>query len=104
MDKLYARIFADPEFQALQRRRGRFVWTLSGTIFLSFYLYIFIIAFRPEWLAVRLGPHTVINWGVMVGVGLILLGFILTGLYVIRANGFYDPAARAIVDRLSAED
>lgn len=103
MDAIYARIYADPEFQALQRRRGRYVWTLSLLMLVAFFSFILLIAFAPEVLAVRLGPETVITRGIPVGVGIILLGFVLTGIYVHRANGEFDRANAAIVSRLGQD-
>ncbi|CAN0476221.1 unnamed protein product, partial [Phaeothamnion confervicola] len=40
MDQLYARIFADAEFQALQQRRQRFTWVLSALVFSAFLIFI----------------------------------------------------------------
>lgn len=102
MDELYETIFADPEFQALQRRRSRFSWLLAFAMLGSYTAYILVIAFRPDLLASTLGPGTVITWGVPIGVGIILLGFVLTGLYVRRANGEFDDTIEAIVRRVSA--
>ncbi len=100
MDAIYARIYADPEFQALQRRRGRFIWTLSLLMVSAFFSFILVIGFNPALLAMPLGPDTVITLGIPVGVAIILLGFVLTGLYVYRANGEFDRANAAIVARL----
>lgn len=76
-------------------------WTLAALMFGSFVAYIAVIAFRPQWFALTLGPNTVITWGVPAGVGLILLGFVLTGYYVWATNRVFDPATEAIVDRLA---
>lgn len=103
MDALYARIYADPEFQALQRRRGRYIWTLSLLMFCAFFAFILVIAFSPALLAIPLGPDTVITLGIPIGVAIILLGFLLTGVYVYRANGEFDQANAAIVARFSKD-
>ena len=100
-DDIHARVFADPEFQALQRRRSRMSWTLAALMFGAFVIYINVIAFRPQWFAYTLGPNTVITWGVPVGVGLILLGFVLTGYYVWSTNRVFDPGTEAIIKRLA---
>lgn len=102
MNNLYAKIYADPEFQQLQIKRSRFSWTLAAIMLGSYYTYILVIAFKPALLAVPLGIDTIINWGIAVAVGIIVLGFLLTGLYVWRANGEFDSAIEAIVERLSA--
>jgi uncharacterized membrane protein (DUF485 family) len=103
MDDLYNRIYADPEFQQVQRRRSRFSWTLAAIMFGSYFTFILVIAFAPDLFAIPLGPDTVITWGIPLGVSIIVLGFILTGIYVYRANGEFDRSIAAIVRRLSAD-
>ena len=104
MDQLYARIFADAEFQALQRRRERFTWLLSALVFGAFLLFIALVAFAPRWLAVPISPHSVISRGIPFGSATIVFGFLLTGLFVRRANGEFDRDMAAIVARCSNAD
>ena len=104
MDELYQRIFDDPEFQALQRRRSRLSWTLAIVMLVAYYAFILVIAFHPGLFAVPLGANSVITWGIPIGVGIILLGFLLTGIYVQRANGVFDRDTAGIVRRLTATD
>lgn len=100
MDHLYERIYADAEFQALERKRSRFCWTLAGLMLSAFFGFILLVAFAPATLAVPLGPTTVITRGLPLGVAVMALGFILTGVYVVRANGEFDHAQAAILARL----
>lgn len=48
------------------------------------------IAFKPELLAVPLSDGSVISVGIPVGIAIILFSFLLTGLYVYKANNTYD--------------
>ena len=100
MNDLYQRIFADPEFQALQRRRSRLIWMLSMIMLVTYFGFILVIAFAPEFFAAPLGADTVITRGIPIGVGIILLGLALTGIYVHRANGEFDTTTADIVQRL----
>ncbi|WP_027350427.1 DUF485 domain-containing protein [Halotalea alkalilenta] len=86
----YRRILADPRFDELVRKRGRFSAILSALMLGLYLLFILLIAFAPHLLGTPLGRDTVITWGVPVGVGLILVAIILTGVYVRRANGEFD--------------
>jgi len=104
MDAHYRTIYADPAFQAVQRRRSRFSWLLASIMLVTYFGFILVIAFEPALLAIPLGPDTVITWGIPIGVGIIVLGFVLTGLYVRRANGEFDSTIEAIVSRVTAAD
>ena len=101
MDQIYQRIYADPEFQALERRRSRFCWTLAALMLSAFFGLILLIAFAPATLAVPLGPNTVITRGFPLGVAVMVLGFVLTAVYTVRANGEFDSAQAAILARLA---
>ena len=103
MDQLYARIFADAEFQALQQRRQRFTWLLSALVFAGFLVFIVLVAFVPRWLAVPISTDSVISRGIPLGSATIVFGFILTGLFVYRANGEFDRDMARIVARCSDE-
>jgi uncharacterized membrane protein (DUF485 family) len=102
VDALYARIHADPEFRALQRARERLCWSLAAAMFVAFFGFVLTIAFVPAWLAMPLGDDTVITRGIPIGIGIILLGFLLTGIYVWRANGEFDRRNAALVARYTA--
>jgi uncharacterized membrane protein (DUF485 family) len=99
MDQLYARIFADAEFQALQQRRQRFTWLLAALVFSGFLIFLVCVAFVPAMLAVPIGPDSVISRGIPWGSATILFGFVLTGIYVWRANGEFDRTMARIVAR-----
>ncbi len=103
MDQLYARIFADAEFQALQQRRQRFTWLLSALVFAAFLIFILLVAFAPAQLAVPIASGSVIARGIPLGSATIVFGFVLTGLYVRRANGEFDRDMARIITRCAAE-
>ncbi len=91
----YDEVLADPRYRELVRRRGRFTWTLSIIMLLAYFGYIALVAFDKSLLARPIGGG-VTSLGIPVGVGLILLAILLTGLYVRRANKDYDPLVDAL--------
>ena len=93
----YDEILADPRYQRLLRRRGRFTWTLSIVMLVAYFGYVALIAFDKAVLARPIGGG-VTSIGIPIGVGLILLGILLTGIYVRRANKEFDPLVRALRD------
>lgn len=89
-EDIYQRIEENPRFKELVQKRSRFAWLLS-LITLALYVgFILLIAFDPQWLGTPLAAGLTITRGIPVGVGLIVISFVLTGIYVYRANGEFD--------------
>ena len=93
----YDAVLADPRYRKLVARRGRFTWALTLVMLAAYFGYILLIAFDKAVLARPIGGG-VTSLGIPVGVGIILLAIVLTGLYVRRANRDYDPLVRALGD------
>lgn len=85
-----------PEFTALTRARKRIVWPLSIITIASYFFLILAIAFFPETLGKPLSNGTT-SVGISLGLGMILLCFVVTGIYVYYANRVLEPLNRAIV-------
>jgi uncharacterized membrane protein (DUF485 family) len=90
----------DPQFQALVSKRSRFAWTLTITMLIIYFGFIFVIAFVPKVLAIPLGTGIVATVGIPVGLGVIVAAFVLTGIYVARANTEFDAMTQQIVERV----
>lgn len=99
MQQLYHRIYNDPEFQQLEKKRGIFSWTLTILVFLIYYSFILIIAFYPEVFAKTISANSVISWGIPIGLFVIISSFLLTGIYVYRANKEFDAASKKIISQ-----
>lgn len=99
-EPMHAKIHANPKFHELVRKRERLAWLLS-LLMLSLYLaFILLIAFKPEWLGTRINSEQSMTWGIPIGIGLILSAFVLTGIYVRRANGEFDRLNQEIMDEV----
>ena len=79
----------------LVARRGRFTWTLSILMMAVFFGYVLLIAFDKALLARPIGGGTT-TLGIPIGIGVILTGIVLTGIYVRRANRDFDRVLREI--------
>ncbi len=82
----------------LEQKRGQFSWLLTCTVFLTYFSFILIIAFAPEIFAIPIYEDSVITWGIPIGLFVIVLSFLLTGVYVYRANGEFDHLIKDIVE------
>lgn len=97
MSELTEHVRANPAFHALRQRRSRFSWMLTGIMLASYYGFIMIVAFKPALLSVPLHANTVVTLAIPVGLGVILLAFVLTGFYILRSNNDFDIATQEIV-------
>jgi len=95
---LIARVERDPEFHALHQRRSRFAWTLSAIMAALYFGFILTVAFAPHVLATPIAGSTT-TIGIPIGIGVIVAAFVLTGLYVRRANTDFDVTTERIVAR-----
>lgn len=86
----------DPRYRELVRRRSRFAWTLTTIMLVVFFGYILLIAFNRDFLAQRIGGKAT-TLGIPIGVAVILVGIILTGVYVRAANRTFDPMLRRLL-------
>ena len=94
----YARVRSHPKFVELVERRSRYAWTLSIAMLAIYYGFIMVVAFAPELLGVPLADGAVMTVGIPVGILIILAAFVLTGLYVRRANTEFDALNQEILE------
>lgn len=85
-------------FRQLASERARLGVGMSIVMATAYFAYILTIAFSPHVLGHPLWSGTVITWGIVVGVGLIALGFLLTALYVRRANSRFDRLNQLLLE------
>ena len=104
MQHLYRRIYADPEFHELERKRGLFSWFLSAILLITYFSFVLVIAFAPEIFATPIREDSIITWGIPVGLFVIILSFCLTGIYVYRANTEFDHLVNDIVEHVKKTD
>lgn len=87
----------NPNYQELVRRRSSLGWTLSLIMLVIYFGYILLVAFAPKFLGIRLGTG-VMTIGIPIGLFVIVSAFVLTGIYVRKANAKYDVLIRRIVE------
>ena len=84
-----ARIIDDPKFLTLVRKRNGLAVTLSVLTMAVYLAFIFLVAFDKPLLATKVGGGTT-SLGIVFGLVVIVLAFIVTAIYVGAANGQYD--------------
>ena len=83
------RVMQNPHFQELVRERSSFAWILSAVMLGIYFGFIILVAFAHDLLATKIGGG-VTSLGILLGLAVIFSAFILTGIYVQRANSRFD--------------
>ncbi|MBF0190324.1 MAG: DUF485 domain-containing protein [Magnetococcales bacterium] len=94
--QLIDRIQKNPKYTELVTKRSSFAWKLSWLMLIIYYAFILVIAFAPKSLGTKISDGSVISIGIPIGAGIIVSAFLLTGIYVRRANGEFDDLTRQI--------
>jgi uncharacterized membrane protein (DUF485 family) len=97
INNIYQQVESSPRFQELVRKRQAFALVLTVIMLVLYVGFILLIAFAPGWLGTPLHVGTSVTRGIPLGVGLIVISFLLTGVYVWRANGEFDRLTKEIV-------
>jgi uncharacterized membrane protein (DUF485 family) len=92
-----AEIERDPNYRELVRRRSSLGWMLSLIMLVIYFGFILLVAYAPKFLGTPLGTG-VATIGIPIGLSVIVLAFVLTGIYVRQANSSYDVLIRRIVE------
>ena len=91
-------IINSPEFKDLVATKGVVSAILSVIMLAVYFGFILVLAFNKTLLGQTLGPG--LSIGIPVGLGVILLAWLLTGVYVFWANDKYDSAVTSIRESL----
>lgn len=87
----------NPKYQQLIKQRSSIAWTLSFAMLAVYLGFILLVAYAPKFLGMPLGTG-VMTVGIPIGLGVIVAAFILTGIYVAKANSKFDELTRQIVE------
>ena len=91
------RIQANPKFAELVAKRTRFAILLSLCVLVPYYSFMMIVAFSPSLLASPLGEGWTTSIGFPIGAALVIGSWLLTGVYIRRANGEFDALNEEIL-------
>lgn len=94
---VYARIRENPKFWELVKRRSKLAWTLSAIVLVLFYGVVLLVAFAPGVMGQRVSAGSTLTVGVAAGLFMFVFFWLLTALYVRKANTEYDAMTAEIV-------
>ncbi len=99
--EIYEHIRSNPKFQELVSRRSRLAWALSAVVLVGFYGFVMTVAFAPALIGQRVAAGSALTVGVAAGLAMFASFWLLTALYVRRANREFDVLTAEIVREAS---
>ncbi len=95
-DQASARLRASPAFLELERSRGALGIGLTLAMLVIYFGFVGLVAFTPGMMGMPVWGRMTL--GFPLGLGVILSAIVLTGVYVLRANGSFDALTRRVVE------
>lgn len=87
---IYDKVSASPVFEEMIRKRNRFALLLSAIILVVYYTFVLFASTDPTGFAARVSEGSSWPVGLLFAWGVQALAFVLTGIYVRRANTQFD--------------
>ncbi|BCL74442.1 membrane protein [Jeongeupia sp. HS-3] len=97
-EAMIQRIQNNPKFRELEQKKTSLSWLLSIIMLVIYYGLILMIAFSPATLGTPLAAGSVTTIGIPLGLLVIVSAFVLTGIYVRRANTEFDQLNRELIE------
>ena len=97
-EDIYRRIQFHSDFIELVEKRRLFTVRLSAIVIIVYFSFISLVAFAPEVLATPVTDDSVISWGIPISIFIIIASFLMTGIYVKRANTEFDEENQRIIE------
>ncbi len=97
-DQTYDKVVAHPKFAELMKKRNRFSIVLSLIVLGVYYAYVLVAALAPDTFAAPIGDGYTWCIGLLAGFLIQGFAFVMTGVYVRRANGEFDAINRTLIE------
>ena len=83
------RILQNPKFKEMVRRKSNLSWTLTAIMLFVYVGFMLLVGYNKEFLLSSI-TGGVTTWGIPLGLGIIVISFILCAVYASIANGKLD--------------
>ena len=94
---IQAKIRSNPKFAKLVGKRTRFAVILSLVVLVPYYTYMLLVSLQPQLFAGKIADGSVITIGWPIAALIVIVGWLLTGVYVSRANGEFDRLTEEVL-------
>jgi len=93
------KILNDPEFQDLVRNVTKVVTIFAVIMLVVYYSFILMLAYGKTFLSTPICDGCATTIGIIIGIGVIIFSWLLTGAYIWWANSNYDPTVRKLREK-----
>ncbi len=94
---IQAKIRSNPKFAELVGKRTRFAIILSLVVLVPYYTFMLLTSLQPQLFAAKISEGSVITIGWPIAALIVIVGWLLTGVYVSRANGEFDSLTEEVL-------
>lgn len=99
---VYEQIRSNKKYPLMVARRRRLAGTLASVVLGLFFAFILVAAFAPKLLARTLTDGGVTTVAVPLGLAMIVVFWLLTGFYVVRAKHDFDEIKDEILKEVTS--
>jgi uncharacterized membrane protein (DUF485 family) len=92
-------LLASPEFHELMRRKNSISTVLTALTLIVYFGFMLLLAFGQEFLSTKVSRS--VTLGIPLGISVIVLAWIFTGIYVRWANSRYDEMVARVKARVT---
>lgn len=96
------RILQNPKFKALVAKKRNLSWSLAALMLFIYIGFTLLVAYNPGFLRTPINEGGVVTWGIPLAVGVIVISFILCGVYSFIANNSFDLLNKEAMDEVEA--
>jgi uncharacterized membrane protein (DUF485 family) len=89
------------KFQKLVTSKWKVSLSLTAIMMSAYFGFILVLAYAPHLLSVKLGEYMTL--GIPIGIAIIVLAFVLTGIYVFWANSSYDRQVQDVLKSMESK-
>jgi len=100
-DSQVDQILHNPKFKEMVQRKSKLSWTLTLIMLFVYVGFMLLVGYNKEFLASSFGGG-VTTWGIPLGLGIIVLSFILCGVYSYIANNKLDQLSEEALKEVEA--
>lgn len=97
-EQTYERVVNHPQFHELCKKRNRFAVVLSFIVLGVYYAFVMVASLHPGLFSSPLAEGLTWPVGLAAGFAIQAFAFLMTGVYVSRANSEFDSMNRAILE------